>query len=196
MHARRGPAPRWKETHGFSHSSSKQIGHSACSSATPSRSPEPIAAMSIRSASSPLTLADIADGTSGDTSATTGGGVTDTQMLRLVHLCDATLPTGGFAHSGGLEAALMVPPPQERRSPELSGLAVQQFQVGLSPPAPPPAATAAAAAAEKQRGKATPAGAGLAALGTAELNLEYDAQAVLLEDTDWNGRPESTWSTW
>ena len=29
-------------------------------------------------------------------------------MLRLMHLCDATLPTGGFAHSGGLEAALQL----------------------------------------------------------------------------------------
>ena len=108
----------------------------------------------------------------------------------------AALPVAVGPARGGLEAALMLPPPHERRSPELSGLAVQHFQVGLSPPALPPAATAAAAAAEKQRGKATPAGAGLAALGTAELNLEYDAQAVLLEDTDWDGRPESTWSTW
>ena len=32
----------------------------------------------------------------------------DVQLLRLIHLCDATLPTGGFAHSGGLEAALQL----------------------------------------------------------------------------------------
>ena len=38
----------------------------------------------------------------------TGSHVSDAQVLRLVHLCDATLPTGGFAHSGGLEAALQL----------------------------------------------------------------------------------------
>ena len=37
-----------------------------------------------------------------------GGEVSAAQVLRLVHLCDATMPTGGFAHSGGLEAALQL----------------------------------------------------------------------------------------
>ena len=32
--------------------------------------------------------------------------LTHAQLLRVMHLCDTTLPTGGFAHSGGLEAAL------------------------------------------------------------------------------------------
>ena len=34
--------------------------------------------------------------------------VSASQLRRLLHLCDATLPTGGFAHSGGLEAALQL----------------------------------------------------------------------------------------
>ena len=37
-----------------------------------------------------------------------GSSVSGSQVLRLVHLCDATMPTGGFAHSGGLEAALQL----------------------------------------------------------------------------------------
>ena len=40
------------------------------------------------------------------TPATMHEGLSHQQVLRIMHLCDTTLPTGGFAHSGGLEAAL------------------------------------------------------------------------------------------
>ena len=43
-----------------------------------------------------------------DAHATTHATGRSDQLLRLIHLCDATLPTGGFAHSGGLEAALQL----------------------------------------------------------------------------------------
>ena len=37
-----------------------------------------------------------------------GRGLSAAQRLRLAQLCDTTLPTGGFAHSGGIEAALQL----------------------------------------------------------------------------------------
>ena len=35
-----------------------------------------------------------------------GTALSNAQLLHIMHLCDTTLPTGGFAHSGGLEAAM------------------------------------------------------------------------------------------
>ena len=37
-----------------------------------------------------------------------GRGLSAAQRLRLAQICDTTLPTGGFAHSGGIEASLQL----------------------------------------------------------------------------------------